>query len=439
MAVIDVVKWNATPDVYAWRFPSDELATWTQLIVAETQEAIMMREGRILGPFLPGRHTLSTKNIPALTNFLKIPFGARTPFTAEVWFVNKVIGLDVKWGTPNPIQVRDPKYDVMLPIRAFGQFGLRIAHTKKFLVKLVGTLPSFDREHMTSYFRGIMTTRVKDAVAKQLVKQGVSILEISALLNELSAALQKEMDGEFSEFGVEILKFNIISIDTPEDDPAVSRLRDALARRAEMKIVGYTYQQERSFDTLEGAAKNPGTGGAVMGAGLGLGMGVAVGGPMGAAMGALSKNLQAGVVCPKCGAGIAGDAKFCSACGITVTPSPQTAQGAEDGTLVCDKCGAWAPKGSKFCPNCSDPFVCCPKCGADNPEGRLNCIKCGEPMPIRCGNCNQEFPGGTRFCPKCGKPLLGKCAKCDTTMPPQAKFCPNCGASREQGGASDGT
>ena len=120
MAVINVVKMDLAPGVYARKFPSEELSTWTQLIVSESQEAILLKEGRMVGPFGAGRHVLSTANYPGLISFVKLATG-RSPFTAEVWFIQKSMKLDSKWGTSGAIQLEDPKYHIMLPVRAFGQ------------------------------------------------------------------------------------------------------------------------------------------------------------------------------------------------------------------------------------------------------------------------------------------------------------------------------
>jgi membrane protease subunit (stomatin/prohibitin family) len=431
MAVIDVVKWDASADLYAWKFPSEELSTWTQMIVSETQEAVFLSEGRMLGPFKAGRHTLDTKNFPVISKFFKIPLGGKSPFTAEVWYVNKLMTLDVKWGTTDPIQLQDPKYKIMLPIRAFGQYGVQISDTKKFLKKLVGTLPSFDRKQLMSYFRGLLLTRAKNAIAKQIVKEKISILEISAYLDEISSALEAAIVPKLDEFGIKLINFFVKSINTPEDDPAVAKLKAALAKRAEMEIVGFNYQQERSFDTLETAAGNEGAGQAgLMGAGMGLGMGVGMGGAMGGAMGQMAENFQVkeNHHCSKCNSVIQPGAKFCPRCGQSTEGGVSTGEKKND-LVVCDKCGTEAQKGSKFCPKCGDPFICCPKCGVDNPEGSLTCRACGEPMPKNCGNCNQEVPGGSAFCPGCGNQMVKKCSKCNTNLKPDTKFCPDCGTA----------
>ena len=126
MALFEVVKYDGEPGVFAWKYPNEELGTWTQLIVNESQEAVLFKEGRALDTFQSGRHKLETANIPFLRSIINIPFGGRSPFTAEVWFINKVDTLDIKWGTPSPIQLQDPKYSVFVPIRARGQFGICI-------------------------------------------------------------------------------------------------------------------------------------------------------------------------------------------------------------------------------------------------------------------------------------------------------------------------
>lgn len=294
MPVIERVKWDGSPNLLAWKFPSDELATWTQLIVNESQEAFVVHGGVYDGPFGAGRHTLSTENIPLLRKAIKLPFGGRTPFTAEVWFVNKVTNLDIRWGTPDPIQLEDPKFHVMVPVRAFGQYGLRIADSKRFLLKLVGTLKGFDTEILSEYFRGVLITRLKTEIAKAIVTSGVSILEVNTRLETLSEELKQALAPQLAEYGVGLSQFNIHSINVPDDDPAVQALKAALAKRATMGIIGFNYQQERSFDVMEAAASNEGNSGNVMGAGIGFGIGAGVGVPIGQAFGQASKQLQPG-------------------------------------------------------------------------------------------------------------------------------------------------
>jgi len=238
MAVFDVVKYDGAADVYAWKFPNQNLNTGSQLIVNEAQEALLFKDGLALDLFPSGKYKLDTENMPILAGMMKLPFGGRTPFSAEVWFVNKAYTLDIKWGTASPIQIQDPRYGVFIPLRSYGQFGVRIINTKKFLLKLVGTTPVFDKNHLVQYFRGVYMTRVKDALSSYLVHKKVSILEINAYLDELSLYMREKIGPEFDEYGIELVNFYVNDVSVPEDDPAVWKLKNALAKKAEMDIIG---------------------------------------------------------------------------------------------------------------------------------------------------------------------------------------------------------
>jgi membrane protease subunit (stomatin/prohibitin family) len=290
--MIDLVKWDGSPNIFAWKHPSEALSTWTQLIVNETQEAFLVKAGVYIGPFGAGRHTLSTENIPGLSALIGLPFGGRSPFTAEVWFVNRVANLDIRWGTPDPIQLQDPKYKLMLPVRAFGQYGVRIIDSRTFLTRLVGTLSVFDAASLSTYFRGTLLTRIKTEIANAIITNGQSVLEVSTELGKLSEMLRVSLSADMATYGVGLSQFNINSINVPDSDPAVQTLKNALAKRAEMTIVGFNYQQERSFDVMEQAASNEGTAGAVMGTSLGAGMGIAMGMPLGNSLAQTASHLQ---------------------------------------------------------------------------------------------------------------------------------------------------
>lgn len=323
MALFEVIKYEGTSDMFAWKYPNEEIGTWSQLIVSESQEAILFKDGRAYDVFTSGRYTLETQNIPLLNKVINLPFGGESPFSAEIWFVNKVHSLDIKWGTPTPIQFQDPKYKVFVPIRSYGQFGVQIEDSKKFLIKLVGTLTAFDKTNLIRYFRGLYLARAKDAISSFLLHKQISVLEINAYLDEISDYLNEKIQPTLSEYGIKLLNFYVNEISIPEEDPSVMQLKNALAKRAEMDIVGYSYQQERSFDTLESAAKNQGSGSDLMGMGVGLGAGVGMGGAFGGAFGELSKNIStnpsdnkvAQYVCPNCHVLINGKTKFCPECG----------------------------------------------------------------------------------------------------------------------------
>lgn len=353
MAIVSVVKYDGSPDVFAWKYPDSELGTWTQLIVNESQQAILFKGGQALDVFEAGRHTLSTANIPFLEALINLPFGGQSPFSAEVWFVNKQFNLDVKWGTPSPIQIQDPVYGVFVPVRSYGIFGLQIDDAKRFLVKLVGTLPAFTKNDIVRYFRGVYVSKVKDAISTYIVEHKVGILEINMYLDELSDYLRERIAPTMADYGISLTNFYVNDISVPEDDPAVVSLKQTLAKRAEMNIIGYNYVQERSFDTLEGAATNPGSGSSdLMGAGLGLGMGFGMGGGFGSAFADMARNLSPlgqELRCPSCGTAMAQGQKFCGQCGRPASTPPAKPAASE---RFCTQCGEPMPEGAHFCGRC---------------------------------------------------------------------------------------
>lgn len=415
MELISVLKWDAVPNVFAYKFPKTNITTKSQLIVAESQEAFLFKEGELMGPFGPGRHVLDTKNFPGLTKWVtKLISGGVSPFTAEVWFVNKAIPLDVRWGTPDPIQVQDAKYGVILPIRAFGQYGAQVDDGGKFLVKLVGSMPVFTEKTLTAYFRGILLTEIKSVLGNYLVEKKISVLEMASHLAEISEFLNERLAERLAPYGLKMLDFSMSSISTDEDDPAVKRLKAALARKAEMNILGYNYQQERSFDVMQKAASNEGAGIApLMGAGMGLGMGMGFGAPMGAAAGTMAQTLSTPQslsspmqTCPGCGKSVPGNSRFCPECGHSfATPSRPE--------IRCFNCSGIIAADAKFCPTCGKPFRPCPSCGASLSPEATKCPVCGTPLPVQCGKCGTEFSG--KFCPNCGTPSTS--APASPTMP----------------------
>ena len=321
MAMIDVLKWDAAPRVMAYHYSDCELNYKSQLIVTESQEAVLVKEGQFYGPIGPGRHTLETKNFPFLMKMVSaLTTNRKSPYTAEVWFVAKSVPLDLKWGTSDPLLIEDPKYHIALPVRAFGQYGFRISDSCRFLARLMGRLPAFTEKTLGGYFRGVIVTRTKDVIASTMTSGGCSLLQIGTKLNELSDVLQNRLTEDLADYGVELRLFTINSISTDENDASVVQLRKALAKKAEMDIIGYSYAQERSFDALQTAAGNKGSAGALMGAGMGLGMGVGVGSPMGNAMSAIAKNINptGAKHCMNCGAELPSEAKFCPGCGTKI-------------------------------------------------------------------------------------------------------------------------
>jgi membrane protease subunit (stomatin/prohibitin family) len=292
--VIDRIKYDGPADVLVWKFPYDNLSIGAQLIVNESQEAIFYKGGQALDCFGPGTHTLSTSNIPMLQRLVNLPFGGRTPFTAEVWYINKTVKRDLKWGTKTPMQLRDPLYGFIIPVRAYGEYGVRIEDSRNFMTQIVGTLHSADIQTIQQHFTSLIITKVTDTISKYIVQQKVSVVDIPAHIDDISKACRERIHEGFDTYGIQITNFYAESINYPEDHPQVGQINQAQANKLQRDIEGYTYQQERSFDVLESAAQNEGNTGNLMGAGIGLGMGVGLGGAMGSQAGGIGGLLNTG-------------------------------------------------------------------------------------------------------------------------------------------------
>lgn len=291
MAFIDVIKYESNSDEFVWKHPVEDLKLGSQLIVNTSQKAFFLKGGQIFDEFDSGTTTLKTGNIPLLNKLINLPFGDDSPFQAEVWFVNMMSFLDNKWGTPAPILLEDPKYKVIVPVRAFGQFGLSIEDPRKFLELLVGNMTDFSVDKVMDYFEGVVISSITSGIGKKIVLDGLSILEIQAVVSDVSLFCHKLIQEEFEKYGIKIENFFIMSINVPEDDPSVLKLKEAKDLAAKVNITGKDiYQMDRSFDVMDKAAENEGTMGGTMGAGMGMGMGFG----MGNVMGNMTGNMNTG-------------------------------------------------------------------------------------------------------------------------------------------------
>jgi membrane protease subunit (stomatin/prohibitin family) len=280
MSVVDIIKWESNPNELVHKFKPDGLRLGSQLVVYPSQTAFFVKGGKILDDFICGTYTIKSENIPLLGKVINLPFGGETPFKADVWFVNQIELLDCKWGTQTPLQVEDPKYDVIVPIRAFGQYGFKIVEPRVFLERLVGNMPSFATTKVTEYFRGVILSKLTTIIYDKLKADGVSVLNINAKIEDLSNYAKEKITEVFLQYGMEIQLFNIISISVQENDPSFQRLKEAKDAAAKIKIIGRDdYRMTRSFDVLEKAAENEN---GMAGAAVGLGAGVGIGGVVGA-------------------------------------------------------------------------------------------------------------------------------------------------------------
>ena len=296
MALIDRIKFDSpSDDAIAWKFQSDSIRLGAQLIVNESQEALFFKGGKGLDTFGPGTHTLSSNNLPLLDKLISLPFGGKTPFSAEVWYVNKTVKRDLNWGTKGPVQVIDPLYNYPVSVRAFGRWGMRVNQARNFIVQIVGTQIStgindyISSERVEDYFIGEILQRLSDGLAKFFVEKNISVFQASAHINELSTFVTNDISPELQRFGIEVVNFNIERISIPDEEQ--KRFQEIMGKRLEIDQIsqarlGQAYTTMRSFDTLEKAAENEGgSAGQLLGAGLGLGAGLVAGVPIGQQIG----------------------------------------------------------------------------------------------------------------------------------------------------------
>ncbi len=372
MAIIDRIKFDGQASGLHWlvyKYPSEQFVLGSQLIVNQGQEALFLKGGEALDLFGPGTHTLTTGNLPLLNKLVNLPFGGKTPFTAEIYYVNRTVKLDLPWGTQTAIPLEDPKYGLLLNVGAYGQYGIAINNTRLFLSRIIGAIPHGaigDYTTILKYFSGLIAAKTKSVVSEYMIKKQISFLEISAYLSELSDLFRGAVRDEFDRFGVEIVNFFCESIAPNQKD--YEKLR---GYKEELALGKDFYRERRSLDIAEELAKNPSTGG-IANAGIGLGMGLGAVNQFGTLFSNIGSTVQAPPAntpaCPHCGAGISAGMKFCGACG-----KPLAA------TTVCPHCNAEIPAGMKFCGNCGASLSAakCPSCGTENRPGMKFCGNCG--------------------------------------------------------------
>ncbi len=282
MALIDVVKWESNEKELVHKFPSEDLRIGTQLVVYTGQTAIFVKGGVIADTFEAGTYTLNSENIPILNKLINLPFGGNSPFQAEVWFVNKLAILDSKWGTATPIQLEDPKYGVIVPVRAFGQYGIKVVKPQLFIETLAGNMQTVSTEKIDAYFKGKMMSFFTNLISDKMTKDCISVLNINSHLNDMSEYVRTNLDTEFAKYGISMADFNIMSINVPENDSSFKRLKEAKEMATAVRVAGRdVYQMERAFNVLDKSASNESIAGAMMGMGIGLGASVGVGNQMG--------------------------------------------------------------------------------------------------------------------------------------------------------------
>ncbi len=402
---LEIVKFDGlrSREWLIYKYPQDNLMLGSQLIVQEGQVAIFCRGGAMADMFYPGTYTLKTENLPILNRLVNLPFKGKSPFSAEVYFVNTTVKLDINWGTTDPIQLVDPKYHVKLRVRAFGQMGMRVRDAAGMFREIIGGLAKdewvrFDK--IQEYYRGILVVKVKSAIANAIISDGISTLEIDAHLDSLSEKVKQQMEPEFVRYGFTVANFFIKSINFPDED--FEKVNNILADRAAFELMGDNrYAAKRSFDVYQDAANNQnGVAGAFVAGGMGLGAAMGVGSAMGNALGNPMMNSQNGNMMQQ-NPGMNPNPVY-------QDPSVNAVQGAAMGAAAASQVQA-PPVQSAPAP-----------------------AEIEEEEQRECKSCHAMFPSKYKYCPECGfnnGQLI--CKKCGKKMVPETKFCPECGTKVE--------
>lgn len=385
MAIANIIRCNIQEPILIWKWHDeqysnrqDEIRLGSQLVVTENQEAIFVKGGKICDIFPTGQYFLTTANLPIISQLFGAVFDGKSPFTASIYFVNKSVIMNTKFGL-TPFNLIEPNFKVPIPVTTRGSFALKITDAKNLLIHISGNLTEFTQDTIKSYFKGLVCTIVKNEIINIAKSTGISPIELETKIDDVTKKSTDAVAALFAEYGLLTKHFIIEAIPIIDDD---ERVKDVVRKihqlwsediEEKMKFKRHSenidiYKTERMYDTVQAAAENLG-GNGIAGAFIGLNAGGALGNTIGAMM------------------------------GNTLNPNTDSS------FIKCDKCGAQSPLGTKFCVKCGDPFIVCPVCKKDNPSQTKFCIFCGSPMRLVCKNCGTEYVAGALFCGECGHKL----------------------------------
>lgn len=353
-------------DQIVYRYPlteRDEIMTSSTLVVRESQAAIFMHKGQIADVFLAGTYKLKTENIPFLTKLLSLPTGFESPIKAEVYFVNLRQFTGVKWGTQNPIMLKDADFG-NVRVRGYGVYSFKVADPRAFLKEMFGTNEVYTVSDVANQIRPMLVSNLTDSIAESKV----TALELASQYREISEIVLKHGKEEFATFGLDLCTFVIENLSLPDE---VEKALDERTKLGIMEDKMGTYTQYQAANAMRDAAQNT-SGGNLAGLGIGLGAGGAVGQMF-------SQNL-----------------------------STQNPQSKVDNLVECSNCGAKIKRRAKFCAECgARQGANCPVCGAEVKATSKFCTECGASLKkeLKCAECGAKLKSGAKFCAECGKPV----------------------------------
>ena len=367
---LEIIEWfDETGRELVHRIPekgSGEIKFGAQLILRESQAGVLFYKGKACDAFAPGRHTLTTANIPVLTKILALPWGMSSPLRAEVYVANMKVFPNLKWGTRDPVAFKDSELG-LIRLRAHGVFNIQVVQPVLFINSLVGTMGKYTTEEIEEYLKRVIVSRFNDHLGENLD----SLFNLPGRYDELSEGLQRRLQDDYTRFGLALKHLYITSITPP---PEVQKAIDDKSRLGVIQDLDRLVKMKAAM-AMEKAAESQG------GAGQGLGMG----------MGFMMPAMFAEAFRPQRGAG--GSA------------APQD--------INCPDCKNPIPKEAKFCPHCGHQQVVfdqCVNCGKNLPPNARFCPKCGhqadeKPLPKVCPNCKAENLPDSVFCNQCGEKL----------------------------------
>lgn len=362
--LLKAIEWtDDSKDTLVYKYPMDgrQIMYGSKLTVRESQMAIFVNKGKLADVFEPGYHKLSASNLPFLTKMLSLPFGFNSPFYADVYFVNTKQFTNVKWGTSNPITMRDKEFGT-IRIRSYGTYAFRVSDPAVFLKELFGTNSTFKTEDIASYLKSMLVANISDTIAESKI----SALDLACNLLEFNKVCQGKLNTEFNKLGLTLTNLVIENISFPEEVEKAIDTRSSMGVMADKMDTFVKYQ---AANAMREGANNP-NGNNLAGMGIGLGSGAAMGQMLNESLSASSNKK----VCPECGAHLKESAKFCPECGHKFVSAQKK---------KCVHCGAEIGARAKFCPECGK----------------------SQDLKRKCPKCGTEVTGKGKFCPECGAKL----------------------------------
>ena len=275
MAILSLIEWiDQSGREMVKRVPergSGQFRLGSQLVVRESQIALFFRDGKAYDTFEAGRHTLSTQNLPFLDRIFGLPFGGRSPFRSEVYFTNMKQFTDMKWGTPQPVTLRDADFG-MIRLRAFGKYSMQIVDPSLFINTIVGTKSLYQQREIERYLRSVIVSRLTDIIGTL----NIPFLDLASHFDEIGVAGKVRLRDDFAALGIELRGFYVENVSPTEET------QKAIDERSSMGAIGdmQSYLQYKAARAMGDAANNPGDTGGMAGAGFGLGAGAGMGAMM---------------------------------------------------------------------------------------------------------------------------------------------------------------